>query len=387
MGNRWKKKFTHSILFSYQKKFFFYVSSIVLLFLFISFLTAFQSHYRLSSQTLKNFTKEIDSNVFLYLMGKEATILNGALPEDRKFVSLSSILFHVITNVKPDDVSSLLGQELPGFAPQTNIFIVKSSGIDYTNYSFESSPPLEDVLEDREAVFEDPAEDIEEKESIHTTGERKVVFIYSSHNRESFLPHLPDVSNPRQAHHKHVNITKVSEHFAKALENNGIGTEVDKTDHMQVLHDNDWTYGRSYEASRQVIQEAFATNKDVQYIFDIHRDALPRDKTTITIDEKDYGQILIVVGAEHDQFERNLTFAKELHHRLEEKYPGLSKGVITKEGPGSNGIYNQDLLDTALLFEIGGYDNTLDELFRTVEILADVFSDYYWQAEKVILEE
>lgn len=370
-----------------KKKLFYYLSSFFLIFILISLLTSIQPNYRLSSDIIKNMTKDIDSTSFLYLMGMEANVMKEALPEDKTFSNLAHLLFQVVTNVKPDEFQSLFGQELPGLIPKTNIFIVKSTGIDYTNYPFESSPPLKDVLEDREAVYEEEIEEIEEKETEINTGDRKVVFLYSTHNRESFLPHLPDVTNPNLAFHKEVNISKVSEHFAKALENNGIGTEVDFTDHMQVLNDNNWTYGMSYRASRKVVEEAMANNKDVQYIFDIHRDALPRERTTITIDGETYGQILFVIGLEHEQYEKNLALASTLHRLIDEKYPGLSKGILTKEGPGNNGIYNQDVMDTALLFEIGGYENTLEELYRTVEVLADIFSDYYWEAEKVFLNE
>ena len=39
-----------------------------------------------------------------------------------------------------------------------------------------------------------------------------------------------------------------------------------------------------------------------------------------------------------------------------------------------------------MLFEIGGVDNTLDELYRSAEALADVYSEIYWQAEKVMAQ-
>ena len=68
---------------------------------------------------------------------------------------------------------------------------------------------------------------------------------------------------------------------------------------------------------------------------------------------------------------------------LEEAYPGLSKGVITKEGPNSNGVYNQDLLDTSMLIEIGGYENTLEEMYRSADAIAEIFTEFYFDAEKV----
>lgn len=377
----------HFLIFKFKQSLFYYVVAVLTLFLVIGFLTTSKPNYRISSQIIKDMTKEIDSSTFLYLMGMEAKFFKEALPEDKKVTKLSTILFHIMTNVKPKDIRSLLGQEIPGLFPKKNIFIVKSSGVDYTNYSFESSPPIEDVLKERKAIFDEDIEETQKVETFPTTGERKVVFIYNSHNRESFLPHLPEVTDPNLAHHKEVNISKVSEYLAEALEQRGIGTEVDYTDHMQVLKDNDWTYGKSYRASREMIQDVLARNKDLQYFFDLHRDALPREKTTTTIDDQSYGQILIVIGAEHKDYENNLSFAREIHQKIHEKYPGLSKGIITKQGPGNNGVYNQDISDRSLLFEIGGYENSLDELFRTAEVLAEIFSDYYWEAEKVFLEE
>lgn len=68
---------------------------------------------------------------------------------------------------------------------------------------------------------------------------------------------------------------------------------------------------------------------------------------------------------------------------MEKKYPGLSTGVFSKGSPGDNGVYNQDLTDRALLLEFGGVDNNLEELQRAANAAADVFSEMYWDAEKV----
>src|SRR5699024_6583899 len=102
-----------------------------------------------------------------------------------------------------------------------------------------------------------------------------------------------------------------------------------------------------------------------------------------TINGEDYAQILTIIGEEHPNFEKNLAFATSLHYLLNEKYPGISRGVITKGGAKNNGIYNQDLSENALLFEMGGYDNNLNELYRSADVLAEIFSGFYWDAEKV----
>lgn len=56
---------------------------------------------------------------------------------------------------------------------------------------------------------------------------------------------------------------------------------------------------------------------------------------------------------------------------------------MKKEGAGTNGNFNQDLSGNAILIEFGGVDNTFEELNRSAEAIAEVFSEYYWQAEEV----
>src|SRR5699024_9613686 len=119
---------------------------------------------------------------------------------------------------------------------------------------------------------------------------------------------------------------------------------------------------------------------------DIHRDSLPKDKTTKNINGKDYGKIMFVVGAEHPNYEKNLKLATDLHYLIEKKHKGLSRGVIEKSGAGSNCVFSRDIDDDAVLVEIGGYDNHLDEIYRSGDVLTGVFGDYLWDAEKVHYE-
>lgn len=371
----------------YSKNSGIYFMSILILFIIIGGLTTIKPAYRFSSDLITKWTSDIDSSAFLYLLNMENRAFQSAYPKDKVTPKLSTVFFHVITSIKPDDPRSLLGQELPGFSSFGNQIIIAGEGTNHMTLSIESSPPLEDVLKEREAIFDDtPDEEMEEvKENTNklTTGERKVVFIYNTHNYESFLPHLPNVTDSNKAHHKEVNITKVSDRLAKKLNENGIGSYVDESDTMAILNQNGWGYGRAYQASRTAVAEAVSTNKDLTYLFDVHRDSVPRKVTTKEIDGESYAKVLMVVGAEYESYEKNLSLATQLNKLIEEKYPGLSRGVIKKAGPGSNGVYNQDLSEKALLIEFGGHENTLEELYRTADIIADIFSEFYWDAEKV----
>lgn len=378
-----KKIFRH-----FYKKSGLYIICVAVLFIAIGFFTTVSPAYRFSSNTITNWTSDLDSSTFLYLMGMENKAFRNAYPDDQELPEISRMLFEMATNIRPSDPRSLLGQELPGFLTFQNEIIIAGEGTDYTNLPVESAPPLEDILKDREAVIDETDKqdepDEQQDDDQLDTGERDVVFIYNTHNRESFLPHLPDVDDPNQAQHGEVNIQKVSHRFAKALEADGIGTAVAQTDIMTILNDRDLEYHESYTASREVVQEAFADSEDFQYSFDLHRDAISRDKTTQEIDGTDYARVMFVVGAKYEDYEKNLEIANELHNMIEEKYPGLSRGVITKKGAGDNGVYNQDLSPNAMLIEFGGVGNNLNELYRSADAVAEVFSDYYWNdAEQV----
>ncbi len=356
---------------------------IILLFTTIGIITTSKPSSRLSSSIFSSWTSNVDQSVFSLLFSVENRgfdLMHGVTPER----PITEVLFNLVTSIQLNNLTSILGQEIPGFSTYENKVIVAGEGLnELSGLAHESGPPLEEILKERKAIDDSVKEEKESVEQPFSTEGRKVVFLYNSHNRESFLPHLPDESNPNAAHHKEVNITKVSDKLASALESYGIGSYVDDTDIMNVLNEKGWKYGKSYEASRPVVQEAISQNKDLQYVLDIHRDALPRKETTKEINGKDYAQILFIIGAENKNYEKNLKLATELHYLLEEKYPGLSKGIITKEGSQGNGVYNQDLHDNVLLLEIGGYDNTLEEMYRTADVFAEVFGEIYWEAEKV----
>lgn len=354
---------------------------LIALFFIIGLLTTAKPSSRITSTFFSNWTSNLDETIFSILYSVENRPYALLSEDAATSLSYSRYSWHSLTNIQFADFKSFLGKELPGFSTYEQTVIVASEQFaDVTGMFHESGPPIEDILEDREAVDEEKAQ-AEKKE--HEDVEKKVVFLYSSHNRESFLPHLPKETEPDRAYHKEVNITKVSERLAERLEQEKIGAIFDRTDITTLLHEKGWTYGKSYEASRPVIQNALKEHEHLQYVFDIHRDSLPYDKTTLKHDDTTYGTFLFVIGAENKQYEKNLKLATDLHYLLQEKIPGISRGVITKEGPRSNGVYNQDLLENAVLIEVGGYDNELTELYRSIDMFADVFSSYYYEAERV----
>lgn len=365
-------------------------SCLLLIFLLFSvsgLLTSLNPQYQLRSLSVNKATMNVSGNVLYQLMGRENHFFMSGLVEREEIPSMSSILFKVSTNVNLDDPRSLLGRELPGFSLFDGKILVAGEGTNYTNMPIESAPPEEALNTENEASLQN-TEDIAKEEPNKvapplTTGDKKVAYIYFSHTRESYLPYLKGVTDPNSAQHSEINVTKIGDRLQERLEGYGVGTIVDKTDITNRLNSNGWTYGRSYDASRALVQEAMAGNSSLSYLIDIHRDSRRKEDTTKEINGKSYAKLAFVIGAEHPNYERNLKLATEIHKKLEEKYPGLSRGIIQKSGASTNGRFNQDLSGNALLVEFGGVDNNFDELNLSADAFAEVFSEIFWEAEKV----
>jgi stage II sporulation protein P len=196
------------------------------------------------------------------------------------------------------------------------------------------------------------------------------VYIYNSHQIETYQMTNQEIYNITP------NVMLASYILRENLNKLGVPTIVDETNLVEFMRVNNWPYSYSYKASRMPLKEAIEKYDTLEYFIDIHRDSIKKTASTIVIDNVTYARTLFVVGLEHKNYEGNLKLARELHNQIEQKYPGLSRGVLTKKGSGVNGIYNQDLSPNIMLLEIGGVDNTIDEVANTTEVMAQIIFNY-----------
>jgi stage II sporulation protein P len=369
------------------------VGALLFIVMATSFITSFESKYRLSSSTMHKWLTEFSGEALVYFIGWENKYFTQELPKESEPPALSSILFELATSIKPGDIRSLLGNELPGFALYDSTIIVAGEGTDYTTIGYESPPPMELLLSGEEAEvqdierLEDPEPSEPQNPPIQNQDGKAIAYIYHSHSWESFLPHLKGVTNPDHAVHSKVNITMVGKKLGEELEARGIGSMVDMTNMTDFLRKNNADYRKSYPMSRTLVENAIADNSEIELIFDLHRDSSRRKTTTATINGQDYARILFVIGEGNPNYEENQRVAQEIHAILDKKFPGLSRGLIGKnKSEGTNGVYNQDLSKNAMLIEFGGVDNNMDELYRSVEAVADAVAEYYWKQKNVKAE-
>lgn len=196
-----------------------------------------------------------------------------------------------------------------------------------------------------------------------------LIYIYNSHQTEEYSPStFAEFSvNPTVMVADYI----LSDIFTK----NNLGVIVEERSIKSILNQNNWKYSYSYAASRILMEDAKNNNPTLTYFIDVHRDSLVKDKTTITIDGKDYAKTIFLIGLENPNYEENLQFTTLINDKMNEKYPGLSKGIYKKGGEGVNGIYNQDFSNRTILIEIGGYESNLTEVLNSVIAFSECFME------------
>ncbi len=363
----------------------FILITMIVLFLITGLLTSLKPEYRPSSDSVNEAAGQVPGKFLYKYLGKGNMYFLQSYP-DEETESVTTQIFQSLTNISLNDPRSLLGHELPGYSLFDGEILVAGEGTNYTNMPIESGPSeeaMEKDTETEEIVKEEESEKTNPSQSPLQKTKEEVMYIYFSHTRESYLPLLKGVTNPDSAFHSKANVTLVGEKLKKSLEAKGILSKVDKTDVNAILNKKGLQYGSSYSQARNLVEEVIATDKNIKYFIDVHRDSQRKKVTTVTIDGKAYARLCFIIGGENPNYEQNLKLAKEIHKKISEKYPGLSRGVFEKRGAGTNGKFNQDLSGNAMLVEAGGVDNTLNELNASMDVLAGALAEHYWNAESV----
>lgn len=196
-----------------------------------------------------------------------------------------------------------------------------------------------------------------------------IIYIYNSHQTEEYIPtSFAEFSvNPTVMVADYI----LEDIFSK----NNLGVIVEERSIKNILSQNSWLYSYSYIASRILMEDTKNNNPSLKYFIDVHRDSLTRDRTTVTINGKDYAKTMFLIGLENPNYEENLQFTTQINDKMNEKYPGLSKGIYKKGGEGVNGVYNQDFSNRVILIEVGGYENSLSEVLNSVLAFSECFME------------
>ncbi len=205
--------------------------------------------------------------------------------------------------------------------------------------------------------------------------EEPILYLYSTHQEEKYASSMLEPYNIVP------NIMIASKILKEYLEDRGIKVVLEEESISDKLHSLGWKYGASYKVSRMFMESAVLNNPSLKYFVDLHRDAGTYSSTTTEIAGEKYAKMLFVIGLDYDTYEYNLDFAENLKSRLVAIDPSLCRGIMKKTGKGVNGVYNQDYSKNAILIEVGGQYNNINEVDNSLRVFADVLSAYIKEEE------
>lgn len=165
------------------------------------------------------------------------------------------------------------------------------------------------------------------------------------------------------------NVVKVGEEMAQVFRTQG----------FQVIHDTtlyDYpVYNGAYERSRKGLEQWLEQYPSIYLILDVHRDALVTQEGaayqfTAQEGDKTVAQVMLVVGsgeggAEHPDWQKNLSLALDFQDTLGKRYEQLVRPVVLRSSR-----FNQHLSSGALLVEVGGHGNTLPQAIEAARMFA-----------------
>ena len=202
------------------------------------------------------------------------------------------------------------------------------------------------------------------------TNDEPLVYIYNSHQTESYVSDFSDTFNIN-------NTVYLGSYILKEyLSDLGINALVEDNSIVDVLNTNGWKYNSSYKASRILLEQAKKDNPSLMFFIDLHRDAGSYERTTTEIDGVKYAKMMFVVGLKHENYQPNLDLANALNEKIKAINPSLTRGVLQKDNAGANGIYNQDFDPNTILIEVGGQYNYIEEVNNSLKVFARVLYDY-----------
>ncbi len=194
----------------------------------------------------------------------------------------------------------------------------------------------------------------------------KKIIVYQTHGTESYKSSQKyEMYKFYRTTDSNYNVIKIGNRLSENLSQKG----------YEVIHDTQYfdlpttegAYGKSKIAVEKLLME------DINTIIDVHRDAISNtehEATTVKINGEDVAQLRFVIGINLDDTDwmNHLKLAIDIQKRADRKYPGLFKPIIIRES-----TYNQDIVENAILIEVGENCNTIEEAIRGVEYFAEIF--------------
>ncbi len=207
--------------------------------------------------------------------------------------------------------------------------------------------------------------------------EAPAVLIVHTHGTESYTAEAGweyAGSENQRTNEAAYSVVRVGRALAEALRAQGLTVYHDET-----MHD-EFDFAGAYNQSRAAMQTFLQEHPEISLVIDLHRDAaLYPDGSafapTVTVEGQEFARLMFVVGTDeggltHPGWRKNLGCAVQLQALIERAVPGLCRDVDLRTER-----FNQDLSSGALLIEMGAAGNTMTQVLRSAEVLAEAVAE------------
>lgn len=316
----------------------------------------------------------LENNFFKIVLKKGIAIMETVYKTDGdENNSLLASLFTMATKIDIKDPKTILNSEIPmleSYEPD-DVEITKKDQKTINEELTQKS--MNDVEIVNSNASRSSSKRLDNKEPL--------VLIYHTHATESYTStdkNSIKYVSPWRTLDNSKNMTRVGEEIKKVLEEEyGI-----KVIHDTTPHDYP-DYNVSYSRSLQTVKKILKKNPSIKYVFDVHRDGLPeteknRNTSIAAFGEQEAAKVMMVVGKDNFNADKNLSFAQKIEKKLNEDYPGITRSMVSRE----NRKYNQFVSDYAALIEVGSNLNTLEEALQSAQPIAHAIGEVIMKLEQ-----
>ena len=192
---------------------------------------------------------------------------------------------------------------------------------------------------------------------------KPIIYIFNTHQSEEY-------SNGGYA----VSPTVVTASYIlkDELSSFNISSLVEEKDIIKEVKKRGYDYSGTYTVSFEYLKQRKKEYPSLEYYFDVHRDSITGDAARVRIGDKKYATMMFLVGSRHDNYKKNVKNLDIMKKYLDNNYKGLVRDTFLQ----SKWTYNQWYSEKMFLVEIGGPDNTLEEVANTMKALANAIQYY-----------
>lgn len=195
-----------------------------------------------------------------------------------------------------------------------------------------------------------------------------IVYIFNTHQTEEYAENAYNITPT---------VVTASNILSDELKNLGIYSLVETRDVIKEVNKRGYDYSGTYTVSFENLKYRKKQNSSLEYFFDMHRDSITGPAARTTIKGKKYATLMFLIGANHQDYQKNLKNVKTMEKYLKKNYPNLVRETYIQR----KWTYNQWYSPKMFLVELGGPDNTLEEIYNTTKALAKSIK-YYVEEDK-----